>query len=199
MNRKLKGGKLLHDGTSQPVLAQSHLVQTAIECAPRTFHALDIENLVGGTRASKADVHRLMQIYREQAFGVRQGDVALIGASHYAATSYMFALGDFDAEWTLGSGSDGAELSMMDRMDLPYIARHFDRIVVGSGDHIWLDTILKSKELGLRVAIFTGKGKLSYELSSLNVPLCRLRDVKRDAVIKPGRIHAIRTGFAIAA
>jgi hypothetical protein len=107
----------------------------------RTLALADIENLCGvDPRTLEAEqVARVLERFRIDA-GLRPDDLMVVGANPRlalrvgpAATGCLLRF---------GSGPDGADQALLGELaDPAWIDRRFDRVVIGSGDHIFTDAV----------------------------------------------------------
>jgi len=130
----------------------------------RTLHLLDFENLCGGPDQILIAKDWVMQTYRIKA-GVSYGDHVVIGCN---PMSLLDCLGVFPGCRLVGRhGPDGADLALLDVLrDLDWIARRFDRVVIGSGDHIFAQSAAALRSRGVLVGVVAPRGSLSNLLAS---------------------------------
>lgn len=125
----------------------------------RTYHLLDVENLACGCGAyshARADY--------EAAVGVGPNDVIVVGCD----ISQLFAVHDVFPTCRLhpGRGPDGADLALIDAvvLDLDRMAEQFDRLVIGSGDHIFATVAHRARAAGLVVEAAARELTMSADL-----------------------------------
>ena len=118
--------------------------------AGRTLHVIDIENLAGGSAAGPCAVREAVAAYR-RTVDVRPGDHVVIGSGRTMAF-------DAKAAWPaaclrVGRGVDGADVALLQELDSDYVRSHYDRVVIGSGDHAFvpLVTTLRSQRVAVLV------------------------------------------------
>lgn len=100
----------------------------------RTLHLIDVENLAGGSDATHSEVAQAAREYVEAAV-VQANDLLTVGVGQSMALNAAAA---FDsARIVVGRGLDGAEHSLMSSHPPKDIAQRFERVVIGSGDHIF--------------------------------------------------------------
>jgi hypothetical protein len=130
--------------------------------AGRTLHLVDIENLVGGSDASCMGIRQASGAYREAA-PVRAGDHVIVGAG--STLLVPAGLVWSGAQLVLGSGPDGADRALLQRVsDVEWVASHFDRVVLGSGDGIFADLLASLRRLGVAVGVVGPAGSISWKL-----------------------------------
>lgn len=98
---------------------------------PRTLHLVDIENLIGGA-VHRDDCARAMEAYRQVAAWA-QRDHAIVGAGPTTAEVAFFVV-PAGIQRVLGRGLDGADRALLAAVDAAFVARRYDRVVIGSGD-----------------------------------------------------------------
>jgi len=101
----------------------------------RTFHAIDVENLVGGSPFSAEDVTTAGLAYLAHV-GVTKGDAVVIGCGTGNALTVFFSW-PHDARRVVGSGIDGADHALLEVLFTEDIASRYERVVIASGDHIF--------------------------------------------------------------
>jgi hypothetical protein len=127
--------------------------------AGRSLHLVDIENLVGGARAYRCSVADALEQYRTLA-GFQEGDHVVIAA----CSGLAFRAGCLwaGARILVAHGPDGADLALLDEIITPEsIAARFDRVVIGSGDGIFVESISALRRLGISVGVVAPIGGLS--------------------------------------
>jgi hypothetical protein len=120
--------------------------------AGRTLHVIDIENLVGGSAAGPAAVGPALSTYRAAA-PVLAGDHAVIGSGTTLAVAAGVAWPG--AQLVLGRGIDGADRALLVAIDVAFIAAHYDRVVIASGDHCFAGLAWSLRREGLDVRVVT--------------------------------------------
>lgn len=132
--------------------------------AGRTLHLLDVENLAGGTAAGSASMAPSLAAYRS-TITVAPVDHVVLG------TGPMFACATA-AAWPgarlrFGHGVDGADLALLADVDPRFTATRYDRVVVGSGDHIFCGLVGELRSLGLAVLVVARLESVSGDLRRL--------------------------------
>ena len=128
----------------------------------RSLHLLDIENLMGGPFAGKHALQSASAQYRRVA-AVKDSDLVIVGCNPRLAW-------ETDAAWPgaevrVGIGPDGADRALLSAVsDDLWIARRFDRVIVGSGDGIFANTIMALKGWGIAVGVVSLRTSLSLAL-----------------------------------
>jgi hypothetical protein len=130
--------------------------------AGRSVHLIDIENLMGGPHHPLTILHEAMGTYVEVA-GVRVGDHVIVGANHRLGAEIKFAYPS--VRLVVRGGADGADLALCEALaDERWIAERFDRIVIGSGDGIFVDAVARFRNLGLPVGVVAAECRTSRAL-----------------------------------
>lgn len=136
---------------------------------------VDIENLAGGADASEEDFARVWQTLRGGAITLRDGDVVAVAASPFAAQSAVPALWGEPVQWRWRSGQDGADLALLDFMDVTDIAQRYSRLVIASGDHAFAELAQGARRRGMGVHQIVGRGGISHLLWKECTTHARLR------------------------
>jgi hypothetical protein len=67
----------------------------------------------------------------------------------------------------VGHGLDGADLALLDDVDPDFVSAHYDRVVVGSGDHLFCSIVSTLRPLGLVVLVVARAESISRDLRRL--------------------------------
>ena len=130
----------------------------------RTLHLIDLENLMCGARAGFDRAIEAVLEYKS-AVPVYSDDHA-----HVAVNPKLLvesALVWPGAKYFAGRGTDGADKALIDSVNnVFWISCRYDRIVIGSGDHIFLSVVLAFRSVGIPVAVVAPNGSLSRDLAS---------------------------------
>lgn len=128
----------------------------------RALHLVDIENLVGGTVSARMDVNCALATYRRLA-AVGPGDHVIIGAGPtLLPTAGQACRG---ARSVLGRGIDGADQALLSELrDVAWVATHYDRVVLGSGDGIFADALAAVRACGIAVGVVALSDQISWRL-----------------------------------
>ena len=142
----------------------------------RTLHLLDVENLAGGTASGGGAAATALAAYRAT---VRVGldDHVLLGTGPTFACSAAAAWPG--ARLRVGHGIDGADLALLGDVDPAFAANRYDRVVIGSGDHIFCSLVSALRPLGVAVVVIAPADSISRDLRRLAPfrPLCPLETV----------------------
>jgi len=128
----------------------------------RAFHLIDIENLLALTHGVPvwADASSL---YNSIA-GIEDDDLMLVAADHSRWFDLKVAFPG--AEVRPGYGTDGADLALVNGIDIDLVARRFDTVVIGSGDNRFIDVAYRARQSGLSVVVVSRPASLSRSLAS---------------------------------
>ena len=129
----------------------------------RGLHSIDFENLTGGPMLIREHGGVVAKAYRDTV-GVRDDDHVIIGVNPKAQ---MDAVDAFPGSRIVGRpGPDGADLALLKELeDIDWIVSRFDRVVIGSGDHIFVPIVAKLRQRGIVVVVVGLKGHVSAELA----------------------------------
>jgi hypothetical protein len=128
----------------------------------RAYHLVDIENLLALTHGIPvcADARSLYN----SVTGVEDDDLLFIAADHSRWFDLKVAFPG--AEVRPGYGTDGADLALINGIDLELVARRFDTVVIGSGDNRFIDVAYRARHFGLNVVVVSRPASLSRSLAS---------------------------------
>jgi hypothetical protein len=128
----------------------------------RSFHLVDVENLLGGTSFTEVDVAVTAAVYHAVA-GVAASDMVVVSSSHHTALATWF--GWENARRVVRSGPDGADLALLNILETENVAVRFDRVVIASGDGIFARLAAQLQAQGVVVTIVSRPDSLSRELA----------------------------------
>jgi len=118
----------------------------------RTYLAIDLENLLGRARASAGAAAAVLRAVRD-AVGLAAGDLAVLAANAHLLATVGRDL-PFPCRLVIGErGADGADQALVGANDPAWIAGRFDRVVIASGDHYFLDLAEHLRAAGVDVVI----------------------------------------------
>lgn len=142
----------------------------------RTLHLLDVENLAGGTSNGDGGVAAALAAYRATV-RVSPADHVVLGTGPTFACSAAAAWPG--ARLRVGHGIDGADLALLGDVDPAFAATRYDRVVIGSGDHIFCSLVSALRPLGVAVVVVAPASAISRDLRRLAPfrPLCTVANV----------------------
>lgn len=100
----------------------------------RRMHVLDLENLCGTSHLTASIVNYVMDAYRA-AVSIGDSDLVVVGVSHHNLLTAGIALPT--ARLCIRSGSDGADLALLDVLANEVTVGRFSTVCIGSGDGIF--------------------------------------------------------------
>jgi hypothetical protein len=129
---------------------------------PRTLHLVDVENLVSGD----VSAHLVRQMWAEfvDVLGVRWNDHSTVAVSRRNAATAFLALPSGLRRVVGADGPDGADLALIESVDVDWAAAHFGQVVIASGDHIFAPLANRLRARGIPVVQVIGGGKSSAQL-----------------------------------
>lgn len=127
----------------------------------RTFHLVDIENLVGDPVADDKRVTAAVAAYK-QAAHVGPADLAVIASNGKLAVAAGLAWPG--ALLRVGRGPNGADLALLAEAPVESLARRFDHVVIGSGDGIFVELVRQLRLHGRTVTVVARSGSLARRL-----------------------------------
>lgn len=128
----------------------------------RTLRLLDMENLVGG----KVETPLVRTMWSEfvDAIETRYRDHSTVAVSRRNAATAFFALPS-NIRRVIGSDQpDGADIALIESIDIDWTAEHYGQVVIGSGDHIFAAVASQLRGAGVHVVQVIGAGSCSTEL-----------------------------------
>jgi hypothetical protein len=129
----------------------------------RTLHLVDIENLCqDGFPDRRAAVDVLVSY--GVAAKLAAGDFGFASANRHLTNRLAYDLPD-SLRWVPGgTGPDAAERALLEHTDLAFVARRYDRVVIGSGDHAFTELASELVAAGREVVVVAVDGSLSRKL-----------------------------------
>jgi hypothetical protein len=127
----------------------------------RTSYFLDIDNLCGSGRPDEADVAAVFA-QLDQVCPPDPDDLVYCAGTRASALHAKSLRSGYCTR--VGHGVDGADLQLLDLADLDVLQRQFDRVVIGSGDHIFATRARELVARGLRVDVVARQGSVAREL-----------------------------------
>ncbi len=143
---------------------------------PRTLHLLDVENLVENELSTQSVIAMWNKFVA--AVDPRWDDLSTVAVARRHAATTFFALPPGVRRVIGPNGPDGADLALIDSIDIDWAVRNFGRVVIGSGDHIFAPLARQLGARGMQVLLVTCGGYCSAELyraCTAHVTLCTQR------------------------
>ena len=128
----------------------------------RSLHLIDIENLAGSPYVCDEWLATTLRTYIALA-QVRDSDLVLMAANPrlWLRTAW---LAPRDVAYQPAPGVDGADLNLLQRSPVNWVAQRFDRVVIGSGDGIFTELAKASHAAGLGVTVIAQPELLARDL-----------------------------------
>jgi len=127
-----------------------------IDVRHRTLHLVDLENLAGGPDADAVSVRRVMAGYLAVS-GWCFGDLVTVAVNPGLARRVIWDL-DFGRNAHTATGVDGADLALLTHAAPEFVERRAGRLVIGSGDHIFIPRALAVRDRGVGVLVVARAG-----------------------------------------
>lgn len=131
----------------------------------RTFHLIDMENLVGGAVTASSVAGAWTEYVK--AVGLRDGDQVTVAVARRHAATAFFALPAGFRRLVGSDAPDGADHALLDAVDAALVAERFDRVVIGSGDHAFTPLAAELLARGVAVIDVVGKGAPARDLTTV--------------------------------
>jgi hypothetical protein len=128
------------------------------ETRTRTLHLVDIENLIGDPYADGDVAVDAFDRYLELA-GWEVGDLLYVAANPRLA--FEFGVRRPDVAMRSGVGPDAADMLLLAQAAPEFVVRRADRLVIGSGDHIFIERALAVRSEGIGVLVVARPGSAS--------------------------------------
>ena len=128
----------------------------------RTLNLLDVENLVAG-RVSDGTVKAMWHEFVD-AVDLRWNDQCTAAVSARNAATAFLALPPGIRRVVGADRADGADIALIDSVDIGWVAAQFGQVVIASGDHIFASLANRLRDEGLDVVQVIGQGMCSAEL-----------------------------------
>ena len=128
----------------------------------RAIHLVDVENIFALTHG-KAVSCQAGEFYRSIA-SVGDGDLIEVAADITRGFDTKAAFPG--AQLRHGRGHDGADRALIENFDIDHAAKRFDAVVIGSGDHAFIDVAYRARQCGLKVVVVSRPASLSRALAT---------------------------------
>ncbi len=146
---------------------------------PATLILGDLENLVGGTRAT-APTARAHLAGLGRAAGHAPGDLTVVAAHPDLILGVGCDL-PFPCQLKVAApGPDGADRTLLGWASPDWIVRRFDRLVIGSGDHGFADLAGRCQDGGLEVVVVGRQRTIHHRYWQLGCTVRHLEDFLPD-------------------
>lgn len=129
----------------------------------RTFHAIDIENLVGSGRPAHATVAALRTTYLA-VVNVTPLDQMVVACNRGSLVDVGFGWGPRHAHYRVGIGHNGADWELLGVLECEGVADRFRQVVIASGDGIFAPMAARLTEARCDVTVVSRRASLSPRL-----------------------------------
>ena len=120
---------------------------------------------MGGPRAGMAALHQVVSYFRD-AVPRAEGDHYIIGVNPRVGAIAKACWPS--AKLVTRSGPDGADIALIEQVkNVRFIAAWYDRIVIGSGDGVFVHVARAYRHQGLVVEVASRRRSLSRDLGSV--------------------------------
>lgn len=144
-----------------PQPSQHHTTSVAETREPRRenrsrrYVLIDLENLTQGGKANPEEVVGLWRAMGEQ-LALDLDDHVVIGTSRGIAGKYRGTIHGPNVKWVVGADApDGADHALLAAIDLHRVARHYEELLIASGDHAFAGLARQAHAKGLKVEVIT--------------------------------------------
>jgi hypothetical protein len=108
-------------------------------------------------------VRAVWDAYRQSA-RVHPDDHVTLATSSRLARIAWFALPATGMQRLVRDGVNGADLALIEAVDVPHAASRYATLCLGSGDHIYVDLVARALAYDMRVRLVLGRGRPSPRL-----------------------------------
>ena len=127
----------------------------------RKLHLVDIENVTGSARPSRAQIEAFRSTYDELGL-MQDGDLMIVACNHGAAIEVMQAW--LGPRLLIRSGPDGADLAPLGVIANENVVARFGEVVVCSGDGIFAEEVARLASAGLATTVVSRVESLATRL-----------------------------------
>ena len=129
----------------------------------RTLHLLDSENLAESSNCTIEAVQHSLALYTD-LFDDSGEDLRIVASSHHNAEAVFFGSASISCQRLIKSGQDGADLALIQACKEQIDQLAVTHVVIGSGDHIFLDLLQELQARGIQVTVVAIEGQVSTRL-----------------------------------
>lgn len=164
----------------------------------------DVDNLVGDPAANQEEHTRLWRIIRGQAIRFDEHTRTVAAATSLSAMPAFCAMASegVPAQRLVRNGKDGADLALLESVDIDHLVRcGLREVVLATGDGIFTDLALALRARGIKVILLLGRGAPARRLLEACPMKMRLRLDGRSSLWSPSarRVRARATSMISAA
>jgi hypothetical protein len=143
----------------------------------RTLHLVDLENLLGDQRRERCAVDGFRH-YLELARW-SPGDQVIV-ASHPEIVGQIGFAHPVPCNLDATVGNDAADVMLLSLAPVELVARRYTRLVIGSGDGIFLARARAARALGVGVLVVAREDCVAARFARWGLPVLHFGDVLRD-------------------
>lgn len=134
-----------------------------LDIRDRALHLVDLENLARGPGQEGAVYRDVWDAYAFSS-GLNEQDHVEIATCGLVMAEAAFSLPTRYPKHC-ANGADGAENLLLAIVDPEFVARRYERLVIGSGDHAFVPYALAVQRLGGKVRVVSAQRSRSAEFS----------------------------------
>ena len=127
----------------------------------RKIVIVDLENMMFGDHADASRPDRSQEIL-ELAEARRPTDMVIVGCNPRLAFSAKNLFPS--SQIVTGHGKDGADIALIETLDLNHAAERFDELCIVSGDHAFAPIAHAARQRGLRIRVVAPRFGMSTAL-----------------------------------
>lgn len=135
----------------------------------RAVHLLDIENLLQGPWATVSQIEATLARYVALS-GWRSGDLVSIAANPKLGLRVRH-LAPVECSVRTRLGKNGADLALIETMPVEFVIARADRLVIGSGDGIFVPYAEAARSAGLDVTVVANPGGVHRNFRRLDITI----------------------------
>lgn len=133
----------------------------------RTLHLIDADNLIGDPcTTDRTRIRAALEGYR-RASGYDRGDHVVVATGCNGLHVLEIRLAWPEAQHRCRRGRDGADLELLDAAELAASSGRYDRVVIGSGDRVFMVAVQNLFAASIDVEIVTSHRRLAPALAAL--------------------------------
>jgi len=152
----------------------------------RTLHAIDIECLAGRAHRLASALLAATQAYKAE-IEIGPTDLVVVSCDRTPVQRLEVGLLWPGAQRVFGHGRNGADLALIEAIDVAWAAARFTDAVIASGDGIFADLAGRLRALGLHVTVAAPEASLSRRLVEA---ADTIRLLRRCRAVTPERLMA---------
>lgn len=155
------------------------------ENRPRTYHFIDMENLVGKPHCTEAEVETAFRQYLDCA-DVRETDPVIVATSHHNQCAIAFGVRSARDARILParSGKNGADLALIEEINNYIFRPGLDNVSLGSGDGIFAFSMSRLKREGVNTRVVGNEDSVAHELWKASNSVSLIRNINANIARK---------------